>query len=339
VTGAGEARLFKLCGFVAVAAGLALASAPLASWKAEQILTGLDHLGVHAGVLVVGGLLLWCAGALRRGQVSLAQRGGELQDDSLLLEQMATDLVQMRNAIDHMQLISATVQDELRAVHVRVRTAAEQPPPPPPEDGAGDAIFRLAASLDQLGARIEQRLNVQYATLQDSLEELGVTLVAARTNMQEMVGGEPAEAAHQEPQHARGYAAPAPQQAPRQAPRPAQHAQVAEEPRSDDQAGSPLGLLDQLDDEGVAAPLPRHAPRHAHQPEDEPETIQLDAPLPHTHGHQHGGGRSWEEELQMVAPQASQAQELDTRTKLHQLGELLSDERLRQALDQMRRQQ
>jgi len=95
----------------------------------------------------------------------------------------------------------------------------------------------------------------------------------------------------------------------------------AAEPEPPAPAPPSLGLLDQLDDYGTPAAPPAF------------ETTAAALPS----GPRAGGG-SWEEELEMVASErAKAAQEaLDTQTKLLQLESLLSDERLRSALEQMR---
>ena len=75
-----------------------------------------------------------------------------------------------------------------------------------------------------------------------------------------------------------------------------------------------LGVLDNLDDYGAA---PKTAPQ---------------SPLPQTRAARSG---SWEEELDLVVPK--QQVDLDTQHKLEQLDSLLSDDKLRAALENLRR--
>ncbi|HVS11980.1 MAG TPA: hypothetical protein VMS76_19100 [Planctomycetota bacterium] len=302
---------WTLAGAACTALGLALAFAgPLSPSIARAAQRAADA-GFHSGVLVMGGLLLVACGSLWRRTSRSVSEETERQEDSQILEQVATDLVQMRGAVDRLQLVSNAVQDDLRSMYSALD--AQSQAMQGGSDGAQhDALFRLAASLDQLGARLEQRLVAQSGSLQQTLDQVGITASQAQRALEELAvsaaARAPVELPAAEPQWVVPVATPPDDLA------GAEHAQPAPAPPS-------LGLLDQLDDYGTpAAPLALESTA---------------APLPS--GPRAGAG-SWEEELEMVASERAKAaqEELDTQTKLLQLGSLLSDERLRSALEQMR---
>jgi hypothetical protein len=146
----------------------------------------------------------------------------------------------------------------MRALQSQVAEVAQAQaaqPQQPQQSGVGEeAIFRLAASLDQLGARMEQRLKSQYGAMQDSLEELNGVVLAVRKNMQEMLDAAAAEQhawAQQQPDAAASLE-PTAYVHPDSEPMPVQDAPPVE--------GTPLGLLDSLDDP-MSEPRPATPPQ------------------------------------------------------------------------------
>jgi hypothetical protein len=273
--------------------GITLALEKFLPAPVASVVTSAHEMGVNGDVLAMGGFLLIAVGALAK---SAARNANRPNDDALLLEQVASDLLVVKDTLELGRQSTQMVHDDLRAVHgsVHALTEARNAPPQGGINGE-DAIFRLAASLDQLGARIEQRMKSQYGEMQSSLDELGEVVTSLRGHVDEMVQGLPAEG-HPQP------GAPAPSvavEAPR-APLPMPTVDAVNQP-------VPLGLLDQLDD--ALAPVAQHLVASAM--------------------------------TQSASVQGAQATSVphhdDTDDKLAELRALLTDERLRAALEQMRR--
>lgn len=349
-TKGGVGTLLSWLGMFSAFVGVVLCAAPKVSWKLGQISEGFKYLGIEGGTLVMGGLVLFALGMLRRAQIADRE---EEADDRLLVEQVAADLLQVRDSLEEVNGGTSQLAKEMRALQGQVAEVAQvqaaQPQQQPQQSGVGEeAIFRLAASLDQLGARMEQRLKSQYGAMQDSLEELNGVVLAVRKNMQEML-----EAAASE-QHAWAQ-----QQAPAPA-HPEQAAYMEAEPApmihmqdAPPVEGTPLGLLDSLDDPMTeprpVTPPPQQLARTGFQPMAQAGTASLAqtgiAPLARTGMTPRAAvpaprpqaareEDSWAELVQLDPPAEHQA---ETQQKLDQLNSLLADDRLRAALDKMRK--
>lgn len=356
-SGGGDSVLWILLGLGSLTVGVILAAAPNISWTASKIAERLAAMGVHSGVAVVGGLTLMVLGLIRRGQNAAR---AELQyDSSLLFEQIASELVEIRGSLE-----SATARgerfearvDELSKDLLLAREALSgELQALTAREGNNSALFQLASGLDKLGLRVEQRLRLHHSTLQESVDELAATLEHSRRSLEEQIhalsatqqdtgeydataayDASPYEAA--QPEATEYESAPseviardatplelAAQQAPYEAP------QASARPRQDN--ANSLGLLDQFDDVAPALPTTNAAPASQRAPEQDFGANQGD-----THAELDRAARSlrtdatWDEQMMV------EHQDLDTKTKLLQLESLLSDERLRSALDAMRRQ-
>lgn len=325
-SGSGDASLWMLLGLGTLAAGVALAVLPGISWSAAKIATRLGELGVHSGVAVVGGMLLMVLGLVRRGQH--AARAEMQYDASLLFEQIAAELVEIRSSMDGArtrEAANAHQLDELRGQLALMRdTVVASVESLSPRDNS-DALFQLAAGLDKLGLRFEQRLRLHHSTLQESVDELAATVEHSRRSLEEQLQARPtaepvAQPDFEEPQHAPQSFAPA--------------IEFAEHfaPIADPESGS-LGLLDQFED--VSPALPRQ------KTGSQPQMLEAEFGQAHAQSQQDleraarsvRANSTWDEQM-MVEP----GQDLDTKTKLLQLESLLSDDRLRSALEAMRRQ-
>ena len=322
--GASEALLFQLLGVFGLAGGLVLwAGAPFQSSLAD-ISKEMGTVNLHPSTLLVAGLLLFCFGRVRKSQVEQS-RVLAGKDDGLL-EQVAATQVHTRNALEKLAHSQSAVQSALEEQHRALRNDLHQVSQQvaaasarKEDDGAAqEAIFRLAASLDQLGARVEQRMQAQYETFQIGLQQVGNEIVAAQSDLRELFAQLPAvlpatpadpfsePLPKGEPDGSHAQAGPS-AQPPRATPRPQQ---LSNEPIHS------LGVLDNISDEGAALPSPvRRVPQGSFSSEPPPSRASIvkeDTPV-------------------------DRALELDTHTKLTQLSDLLADDRLRAALEDMRR--
>ena len=169
----GERFLFLL-GFGLVAMGVGFALAPHYSWQVMKVARYAAGIGVQSGALLSGGLVLIGLGVVARvaraGAPAVDQRAEyeALQSDlNLFNEQLTTKLAQLRAAImqvnDSVNSVSAQQQAQL---HQRDGDR------PGPQDGAQDAIFRLAASLDKLHAHFDERVHAVDLQLRSGFEAL-----------------------------------------------------------------------------------------------------------------------------------------------------------------------
>ena len=303
-----DALFLMLIGIGAFGLGMTLSLGPRLSWKLSQIAEGFRHLGIEGGVLMMGGLTMIALGLLRRGQVTLRTPTTEQAEDRLLIEQLtkdslraAADLSRLESGLAHVESeLVATRQELAQRIANSAREVVGMIPPPQEIPSPDEAIFRLAASLDQVGMRIEQRLKAQYTALQDHLEDVGAAILSARNHMQGLsAGGEQAAAVLREEVQAQvetaleetGYWA---------------NGRNAKVPS--------LGVLDTLDDPNVT-------------PSHDLGSVGSALPTNPEEAREHGATTAF----------PGSAADLDTKTRLVQLSSLLADPNLRKALEGMRR--
>jgi len=339
-SGGRDATLWMLLGLASIVMGVALAATPVMSWSAGRIATRLGEMGVHSDVLVVGGVLMMVLALVRRGQESAR---AEMQyDSSLLFEQIATELVEIRSAVDSISNHSDALQQQLLDMGKSLedsRTAlAGEIERHAPRDNS-DALFQLASGLDKLGLRFEQRLRLHHSTLQESVDELAATVEHTRRSLEERIESQGLHAigrvdADAPIEHLEPTTEPEPQAYETTSYEVAiadtpvageSNVETGEEQRS-------LGLLDQFEDTAPPPALP-HAIPHAHSSHGVEEFGVGDAAHELDQAARSARSGSWDEELMVEHPADD-----DMQAKLQQLESLLADDRLRAALDSMRRQ-
>src|SRR5262245_12654101 len=144
-------RFLFLLGFALVAVGAGFALAPHYSWQVTKVAHAAAAMGLHSGAILVGGMVLMGLGIVSRTASSAHPQADHraefeaLQSDlNLFNEQLTTKLAQLRAAL-------LQVQDGLTGVAAQQQAQMQdQGGHGSPGDGAQDAIFRLAASLDKL---------------------------------------------------------------------------------------------------------------------------------------------------------------------------------------------
>lgn len=194
--GGWDATIMLLCGFAASVIGMVLCAGPSLSWKAGQVSQGLGQLGLHGGTMIMGGLALAGMGLLRRGQGQLGLSVIRGSDDDLLLEQVAADLCEVRSVLLDVTGQVTSIGEGLLGLQAEVQAGSRARSVE--EQGEGNAVFRLAASLDQLGARFEQRLGGHHAALQDGLAGLRSALDDCNAAIADLAAGSAAPAIEEE---------------------------------------------------------------------------------------------------------------------------------------------
>jgi len=278
--------------------------------------------GVTSGPLVLIGLCLVGLGFIARALGAPKDEQTE-SEERLRFDQLATELVLLREGLDatraDVALVRATTQSALELAEAeRANEAAEN---------RQDAIFRLAASLDQVGARLAQRVQSQQTAIHGTLQELATSVRVVQEQIKELAA-------------ARTAGSPASQLMGRAMEMRQAHVQGISAERMSSATGvsseQSLGLLDSLDDFGALQT--KESPRL--QLAGEPHArglLDMDAPSPalpreSTNGeHAHHGSKS-----SANGAFGSHAAELDeefsTRDKLELLRSLMDDARVREAL-------
>lgn len=165
-------KLFWFGGLIAGAAGALCAFGP-------QFLPAQAELFARAGARGVTPGALWCAAAVMCSLAILARALGrnvevlgQTDDHGLLIEQVAMDLAQTRSSMQELRVEFVYLKDHVtnmgRDLPTQIASANEST--------TRDAMYRLAASLDQVGARLEQRIRTQHGTLEGTLQELQQSL-------------------------------------------------------------------------------------------------------------------------------------------------------------------
>lgn len=260
--GGGLALLLFLTGLAVGAGGFAMALADRISPEAEWIALQVLRLGVAPGVVIACGATMASIGLVGLSVARSRGRARAIQEDQGLIEQLSEDLVAMRGSLSRLQLEFAGLQELCRnlletgqdqVVRFQELSASMG-------GNTGDAMFRLAASLDQLGARFEQRIQEQTEAHRGGFAQLERLLDETAEGLRQELAGQGAQA----------YAQPAPSapSAPIEAPafEPELHTEPApafepeaayEEPTPEPPAppvaepeDASLGLLDHLDDFG-----------------------------------------------------------------------------------------
>ncbi len=229
--GGRSGKAVLILGGLACTGGAALLVAgPLLHPAGEWAVRRAAEFGVNPGILAVvaaitfsASILLGAQGRAGRRLVEGAQRGEELSEKvggqvvalRRSLHDFRAEIVWLREA---MTGLAATVAD-----HVARSDASQQA-----DVNKEDAIFRIAASLDQLGARVEGRIHRIEGAQHDVLTRLEVNLEALTRRLESAL--EPAQGEWQathapEPQDFEFQAAP---QA--QTPREVDYGDAFEEP-------------------------------------------------------------------------------------------------------------
>ena len=184
-SGASGYFLFLL-GLGVAAFGYGLVQPPAAVPHADWIATKFARMGIYGVPFIAAGLTIFCFGFVQRLQArvgrSLSQ--GTTNDNSGEVERLAHELGQVRAALGNVQteLLANKQRQDSMLESIQTVTAKKK-------DGEGDsnAMFRLAASLDQLGARIEERLKLQGQSFESCLQDVTTSVVRAQQEVTEAV--------------------------------------------------------------------------------------------------------------------------------------------------------
>ncbi|MCP3919561.1 MAG: hypothetical protein GY711_28840 [bacterium] len=153
------------------------------NWLPE--LTGVDGWletrNVGADSVVLAGLILFGVGQMARYMrvhANTLLKPGALSN---AVQEVGADIAEFREKIYEFQADHIHFRNELEGVRRDVRDASSKDR----SSEAHDALFRLAASLDQLHALIDQRIGESTTTVQALIFELSGLVEASRDYLQE----------------------------------------------------------------------------------------------------------------------------------------------------------
>ncbi|MCZ6597631.1 MAG: hypothetical protein O7B99_08340 [Planctomycetota bacterium] len=179
-----------LAGGGMTATGFALALAPAYSWTVTKFAQHVMANGVDFGALIAGGFVLVGLGlATRKSRpvafAAPAPATAEDSNDSFLIEQVAEDVAHVRNAVAELAQQVTALSEET------ADTSKGQ---------QQSALFRLAASLDQLDANFDGRLKAQVQALSARFDGFEGLLEAVRSEVGSLQQAAPALATAPEPE-------------------------------------------------------------------------------------------------------------------------------------------
>jgi hypothetical protein len=286
--------------------------------------------GITSGPLILIGLCLIGVGLVARA-MKLRTDDQEESQQRLQFDQLASGLAFVREGLDESRAELTRVLEATDAV----LQLAQNEQASAMAQNQQDAIFRMAASLDQMGAHLDQRLQAQQVQLKDSLQELSQSITAIQKEMKEHASSKPTAASAArivgrtlELKNARSQGKGASMT--ERSPNPAGVSSGSE--------GS-LGLLDTLDDYG--AMHTKDAPGRMQSGSSDDHNLHIlddmdgpSAPLPRESAS--ADGASWASRHMTPEPQDhisfEDPGEISTRDKLELLRALMDDVRVREAL-------
>jgi len=166
-----------ITGTVVTAVAVLTAAMPVDNEQIQMALGGLDRLGLDKGPLALFGVVFIGLGmALTR----LGKLGGGSKD----AKDAAAHSERTTGELESVGAIMATIQIEVNALRQEIgevrREIQEARTDETPQAGGGDTandpMFRLAASLDQLGARVDKRIDGSRKEMLDAVREMSQTI-------------------------------------------------------------------------------------------------------------------------------------------------------------------
>jgi hypothetical protein len=181
--GAGRlgASFAVLLGLGLMAAALALATAPEYSWKMTRIARQLAGMGYDHGLFAAAGLVIFSLGVVGRS-ISAARRSevGTRAVSSPVNELARMDLEGMRDALEEISEVVAEIAGKQQML-------LQQNEQEEAQEKNYDALFRLAASLDQLNARLDDRVSTLASEMQQRIGAVVESVHESRAQLENVI--------------------------------------------------------------------------------------------------------------------------------------------------------
>lgn len=175
--------LLFLSGGALLASGVILGPAKGKVPAVEESLTKLTEMGFEPSALMLGGTLLIALGLIARHIRLHIQTLLQRDQSERALTEMGADLAEFCNRLVEFQADHLHFRSELENIGKRVHAHHSSDR----SGEAADGLFRLAASLDQLGARLDAKLNEAVGSMHGGIHEMANLVAASRDYLQESV--------------------------------------------------------------------------------------------------------------------------------------------------------
>jgi hypothetical protein len=146
---------------------LALAGVALAG--AGMFVPALAPFQVHSCTLIVGGVLFFGVGALRRSLAGIRSTVDCVSNETLRLEQLSIDNQGLKSSVQEVGSVASALRGDLSSLHEQVQKLVAITS----DSDFQTSIFQLAASLDQVGARLDIGMKERFQVLEQNLSKMG----------------------------------------------------------------------------------------------------------------------------------------------------------------------
>jgi hypothetical protein len=174
VPGGSSEFLLVATGFAMLLVGVAIAILPTVMPGNAWMVRSLAAKGLTSAPMLVGSFVLWGLCLNSRSSRSRAQSVTDAAlSTSPAIDNLAAEVAHLGDGLQGLRIEFVYLKDALQSQQDRNQSA-------PANDAAGDAMYRLAASLDQVGARIEGRLHASHGELSQALQGVASTIEALK---------------------------------------------------------------------------------------------------------------------------------------------------------------
>jgi len=124
---------------------------------------------VHSVSLIVGGLFVFLAGALRKTLNGIRSTIDCVSNETLRLEQLSIENKGLKDDMRGVGEVASGLRGDVSSLHERVERLLAITS----DSDFQTSIFQLAASLDQVGARLDMAMKDRFKTLEGNLSRMG----------------------------------------------------------------------------------------------------------------------------------------------------------------------
>jgi len=156
-------------------AGLALILVPTLAPQYGWAVQSLAKRGVTSLPLLVGGVILygtWLSSRANRAYTKTIREGAPNPGPSI--DKLAGEVAHLGDSLQGVRIEFVYLKDALQTLQERTQTTASN-------EVSADSMFRLAASLDQVGYRIEERVHANHQETTQALQAMASAIEALRS--------------------------------------------------------------------------------------------------------------------------------------------------------------
>lgn len=177
------APILMTFGIASAAIGGLWAFAPEMITGFSGFLETLESGQIAAGDLMVGGLLCFAMGMIGRYPRVMAKSMLDLNQTDQAVTELGADMVEVSNMMQEVRDDQLQARSEVHALSAKIREWRTSDK----SGEANDALYRLAASLDQVHAQIDRRLGAVTQEIEGRIAEVFQLVEASRDFLQESI--------------------------------------------------------------------------------------------------------------------------------------------------------